>query len=142
MKKQNINITADAIVLYKHRQRVKVLLIKRKNMPFKNKYAFPGGFVDDGELVIKACQRELEEETGLKIDIDDLIFINYYDQPQRDPRGRTVTFAYAAVVTEEKLVKGKDDAKTAEWVDIKDVKTLAFDHDVILEDSFKTMNLQ
>ncbi len=76
MKKQNINITADAIVLYKHRQGVKVLLIKRKNKPFKNKYAFPGGFVDDGELVIKACQRELEEETGLKIDIDDFIFIN------------------------------------------------------------------
>ncbi|WP_445159351.1 NUDIX domain-containing protein [Mesohalobacter salilacus] len=137
---QNIHITADAIIFYKYNKMLKVLLIKRKNEPFKNRYAFPGGFVDNGEVVIEACQRELKEETGLKIDIDDLRFINYYDQPDRDPRGRTITFAYAAIIAEEKLIKGSDDAETAEWVDIKDIKNLAFDHRAILKDALEVIN--
>ncbi len=139
---QKINITADAIVFYKHKQGLKVLLIKRKNEPFKNRYAFPGGFIDNGELVIGACQRELEEETGLKIGIDDLRFINYYDQPHRDPRGRTLTFAFVAIIAEEKLVKGKDDAETAEWIDINNIRNLAFDHNTILEDALEIIYLK
>jgi len=139
---QKINITTDAIVFYKHKQGLKVLLIKRKNEPFKNRYALPGGFVDDGELVIEACQRELQEETGLKIDIVNLRFINYYDQPQRDPRGRTITFAFMAIIENEMHVKGKDDAVTAEWIELKNVKDLAFDHKVILDDALKILNFK
>lgn len=139
--KQNINITVDAVIFYKHQQSLRVLLIKRKNEPFKNKYAFPGGFVDDEELVIVACQRELKEETGLHINTEDLKFINYYDAPQRDPRGRTLTFAFAAIVYEEKVVKGQDDAAKANWIDIKDIENLAFDHDTIFRDAISSLNL-
>ncbi len=138
--KQNIKITTDAIVFYRHKQRLKVLLIKRKNEPFKNAYAFPGGFVDTGELVIEACQRELEEETGLKINIVDFRFINFYDQPQRDPRGRTITFAFTAIIEDEIHVKGNDDAVSAEWIELKNVKHLAFDHQDILDDALEVFS--
>ena len=138
--KQQINITADTIVSYRHKQGFKVLLIKRKNEPFKNVYAFPGGFVDQGELVIEACQRELAEETGLSIKTEELKFVNFYDKPQRDPRERTITFAFTAIIENEVNVKGKDDAKTAKWKDIKDLEHLAFDHKTIFEDALKMIH--
>ena len=129
---QNIKITSDAVIFHKNEGEIKLLLIKRKNPPDQGRFAFPGGFVDDRELVIDACQRELEEETGLKVDIEDFTFVNYYDQPNRDPRGRTITFAFVALISEQKFVEGNDDAEVAEWVDLEKISNLAFDHKMIL----------
>ena len=53
-------LTVDCVVFYSK----SVLLIKRKNSPFKNHLALPGGFVDIGETVESACLRELNEETN------------------------------------------------------------------------------
>ena len=64
---QNIKITSDAVIFHKNEGEIKLLLIKRKNPPDQGRFAFPGGFVDDRELVIDACQRELEEETGKNV---------------------------------------------------------------------------
>ena len=72
----------------------RVLLIRRKNEPFKGAYALPGGFVDIGETVEAACRREVREETGLNVDA--LRLIGVYSDPGRDPRGHTVSVAYAA----------------------------------------------
>ncbi|WP_127846115.1 NUDIX domain-containing protein [Psychroflexus aestuariivivens] len=130
---QEIKVTADAVVFCKNDEGTKILLIKRKNEPYKGSFAFPGGFVDNHELVINACQRELKEETGLSIDVNEFNFIDYYDQPDRDPRSRTITFAFAAVISEEKFVEGSDDAAEAEWIDLEKISNLAFDHKNILE---------
>ena len=139
---QNIKITSDAVIFHKNEGEIKLLLIKRKNPPDQGRFAFPGGFVDDRELVIDACQRELEEETGLKVDIEDFTFVNYYDQPNRDPRGRTITFAFVALISEQKFVEGNDDAEVAEWVDLEKISNLAFDHKMILEEAkHKIFNL-
>ena len=56
-------LTVDCVVL---NPRGEVLLIQRRNEPFKGHYALPGGFVDIGETVEDACRRELLEETGVK----------------------------------------------------------------------------
>lgn len=139
---QNIKITSDAIIFHKNEGEIKLLLIKRKNPPDQGRFAFPGGFVENHELVIDACQRELEEETGLLIDIEEFQFINYYDKPNRDPRGRTLTFAFAAVISKQKFVEGNDDAEEAEWVDLEKISNLAFDHKMILEEAkHKIFNL-
>ena len=137
---QNIKITSDAIIFHKNEGEIKLLLIKRKNPPDQGRFAFPGGFVENHELVIDACQRELEEETGLKVDIEDFTFVNYYDQPNRDPRGRTITFAFVAIIFEEKPVKAKDDAALASWVDVTKINHLAFDHKLILNDALKQID--
>ena len=57
----------------------RVLLIRRKNEPFKGAYALPGGFVDIGETTEEACRREVLEETGLSV--DDLQLIGVYSEP-------------------------------------------------------------
>ena len=76
----------------------RLLLIQRKNAPFKGNYALPGGFVEYGEATETAARRELLEETGLKLG-GKMYLVGVYSDPKRDPRGHTISIAYVAVAT-------------------------------------------
>ncbi len=60
-------VTADAVVFAVSAAKTEVLLIERKNEPFKGQWAVPGGFVETDEELEDAAARELAEETGLSI---------------------------------------------------------------------------
>jgi 8-oxo-dGTP diphosphatase len=124
-------LAADAVVLD---PRGRVLLIRRKNPPFKGMYALPGGFVDVGETVEDACRRELREETG--IIADKLQLIGVYSDPRRDPRRHAVGVAYLTRVRGAKATAG-DDAASIEWVENWRDLNLAFDHADILRDAMR-----
>ena len=109
----------------------KILLIKRKNNPYKGKWALPGGFVEYKERVEDAVLREVFEETGLKTKIRD--FIGIYSDPNRDPRGHTITIVYLLDILSGELNSG-DDAYDANFFDLKDLPELAFYHNIILKD--------
>ena len=109
-----------------------VLLIKRRNPPFQNSYALPGGFVDVGETVEAACRRELKEETGLEA--RELELVGVYSDPDRDPRGHTASVVFLATVNSPNAVAGTD-AMTVEWVESWTRVDLAFDHAKILKDA-------
>ena len=51
-------LTTDCVI-FDGRERV--LLIRRKNEPFKGEYALPGGFIDIGETTEASCRREVLE---------------------------------------------------------------------------------
>ena len=70
------------------------ILIKRKNEPYKDYWALPGGFVEYGETVENAAIREAKEETNIDVTLKGLV--NVYSDPDRDSRGHTVTVAYIA----------------------------------------------
>lgn len=124
-------LTAD-IVLFdleaKH-----VLLIRRGRDPFKDCWAFPGGFFDENDIDIEhTASRELEEETTLKgIELNLLCVAS---REGRDPRGRTVSVCFFAQA-DPSLVhpKGGDDAKEARWFALDALPPLAFDHEEILQ---------
>ncbi len=127
-------VAVDIVVFSAIKGRLQVLLIRRKNPPFRNSYALPGGFVEERENLEEAALRELHEETGVKD-----IFIKKltaYGDVGRDPRGRIVTVAFLAFIDSEKFrLEGKGDSLEAEWKPISDVKQLAFDHMKILNDA-------
>lgn len=125
-------LTVDCVI---YDPRGRVLLIRRKNEPFKGAYALPGGFVDIGETVEAGCRREVREETGL--DVGDLRLVGVYSDPSRDPRGHTASAAFLALLPEVETPTAGDDAAAAEWVGNWRETPLAFDHAQILEEAEK-----
>ena len=126
-------VTGDCIVITKE-VNAKVLLIQRADEPYKGCWAFPGGFLNMDETIEQCAIRELEEETGLKV--YDVHQIGAYSKVDRDPRGRTITVAYLAIIDNPISVLGQDDAAKAEWWPLSALPQLAFDHNDIINDAY------
>lgn len=129
--KQNIWVTADAVIFKENNGINKVLLVLRKNEPYKDQWALPGGFLEDDEPLKTGALRELKEETGLEI--KDMEQIGAFGDPGRDPRGRTISIAFVGKIKNPDKIKGGDDALEAKWFSLKELPELAFDHSKILE---------
>jgi 8-oxo-dGTP diphosphatase len=126
-------LTVDAVIFDAQKR---LLVIRRKNPPFQNAYALPGGFVDIGEDVETACRRELLEETGLAV--GKLTLVGVYSDPARDPRGHTCSIAFVGKARSTRAVAG-DDAAAVEWIDAWKDETFAFDHKLIVADAVRTL---
>ena len=124
---QNPALTVDAIILIDD----KLLLIQRGNDPFKGYYALPGGFVEYGERVEEAVEREVKEETGLDAEVQELIGV--YSAPDRDPRGHTISVVFHLEVIGGELKAG-DDAVGVKLFELDELPELAFDHSDIIWD--------
>ncbi len=126
-------LTVDCIVFgLDAQQDLKVMLIQRDIPPFQGQWAIPGGFVRLDETLEAAALRELQEETG----IHDVFLEQLYTFGDlgRDPRDRTVTVAYYALINlAEQKIKAATDARDANWFSLSKIPQLAFDHDQILQ---------
>lgn len=130
---QTIKITVDAVVFGYHRDEgISVLLIKRKLEPFIHQWALPGGFVKNEESLEDAVQRELEEETGAKINYLEQLYT--FGQPERDPRARIISVTYFGLVKPGAYrILADTDAEDVAWFNIHKLPKLAFDHKSILK---------
>jgi 8-oxo-dGTP diphosphatase len=123
-------LTVDIVVVTRETQ-PRVLLIQRKHDPFAGKWALPGGFVDANERLVEAARRELREETSMVV--GELEQLYTAGDPDRDPRGWTVSVAYLARVDPAEMqAKGGDDAAAAAWYSFDELPELAFDHAMLL----------
>ncbi len=116
-------MTADIIVEKEN----EIVLIKRKNEPYKGYWEMPGGFVEENETVEETALREVTEETSLKVKLKEILGV--YSDVKRDPRGRVTTVVFITEAVGGKL-KADTDAEDARWFDVNDVDadSLAFDH--------------
>ena len=130
-------MTADCIVITREGD-AKVLLIQRGDEPYKGCWAFPGGFMNMDETTEQCAIRELEEETGLKV--NNIHQIGAFSKVDRDPRGRTITVAYLSIIDKPIPVVGQDDAAVAEWWPLAALPQLAFDHDEIMAEAIDLYN--
>src|SRR5271157_1822869 len=134
-------VTADCAIFTKKNNSWYILLIERKNMPFKGFWALPGGFLEMDETLEQCAQRELFEETGLR-DIH-LKQVHAFSDLERDPRGRTVTVLfYGFADYSEVKPKAGDDAKNINWFPLDELPHLAFDHQLIIDTVLKKIELK
>ncbi|MER6502673.1 NUDIX domain-containing protein [Streptomyces sp. NPDC001455] len=132
-------VTVDLAVFTVRAARLDVLLVERGEDPYKGCWALPGGFVRPRESAEDAARRELAEETGLTPDTASALHLEQlrtYSDPDRDPRMRVVSVAYAALVPDLPEPRGGGDAASARWWDAGATGPLAFDHDRILTDAY------
>jgi 8-oxo-dGTP diphosphatase len=107
-----------------------VVLVRRRNPP--HGWALPGGFVDGGESVATAARREAKEETGLDVELRELLGV--YSDPARDPRGFfTISTVFIGRAAGQPL--GGDDAAEAKLFPLDALPAdIVFDHPTILDD--------
>jgi 8-oxo-dGTP diphosphatase len=130
-------VTVDLTVFALAGDELRVLLIRRKYDPFSGYWALPGGFLEIDEAIEDGARRELREETGFAA-TGPIAFLCAFGEPRRDPRGRTISLAHAAVLRGTPPgVKGGDDAQDAAWRMARATGPLAFDHDLMLTDALR-----
>ncbi len=134
-KYRNPSLTTDIFIFDDD---LNFILIKRKNEPYKDYWALPGGFVDYGECVEDAAIREVLDETNINVELKELVGV--YSDPSRDPRGHTVSITYTARGNMKKM-NAADDACDIGLFKQEDLEkiNLAFDHAKIIKDCLKSI---
>ena len=97
--------------------KLRVLLIKRGEHPYKGHWALPGGFLRSTETVTECALREVTEETSVTPKA--LLPVGIFSDPDRDPRTRVLSAAYVSIVDADLCsTAGGDDAADARWFDV------------------------
>lgn len=131
-------VTVDIILFSTKNQTSELLLIQRKNDPFKGRWAIPGGFIEMDEPLKQAAVRELKEETNVDMSGEELEQFHTFGKPDRDPRARTITVAYLAIIDPDDVKPEADsDASDVRWFPCDELPPLAFDHQEIIERALK-----
>lgn len=136
-KNQGIHVISSIFTVEKGI--TKVLLIKRKNNPYKDMWALVGGALYNNEEVEDGLKREIMEKTGIK-NID-VYFSNIFSKVDRSPICRMIALSYIGVIDYSKTEFLKETLKTsnAEWFSITEVPELAYDHNEIFKSSLNTL---
>jgi 8-oxo-dGTP diphosphatase len=118
-------IAVDAVIFTIVNGTLMVYLHKREVEPFMGKYELLGGLLKKNERAEDTLMRKLKETIG-----DYRIYFEQFHtftEPDRDPRGRTVSVGFIALVNSENIDSMDN------WHDINGLKKLAFDHSVIIQ---------
>ncbi len=136
-KNQGIHVIASIFTIEKGV--LKILLIKRKNEPFKNCWALVGGALYNDEDLEDGLNREIYEKTGLKN--VEVRLSSVFGKKDRSPVMRMVAISYIGMVNINEVKILKDTLKTsnAAWFSIDDVPFLAYDHNDIIKDAMKKL---
>lgn len=133
-------ITVDSVIFGYADRELKVALIERKVDPFMGMWAIPGGFMEGDETVEETALRELKEETGL----EDIFLEQFhvFSSHGRDPRGRTITVAFFALINSDKCrLIATSDAAEAKWWPAYKIPPLAFQQKTMYTQALEALRI-
>ncbi len=136
---QNQGIHVIASIFTVEKGIVKVLLIRRTNEPFKDRWALPGGALYNNENIIDGLNRELKEKTGItNINLE---LCNVFGDVNRSKLMRMVGISYLGVIDSERVGILRKTQKTsdADWFTINNIPNLAYDHNEIIKASLEKL---
>ncbi|WP_161964191.1 NUDIX hydrolase [Chitinophaga flava] len=129
---KNPSLAVDLVIFGYHDNTLSVLLLNRKEEPFKDCWTLPGGFLQMDETFRDTCSRILKTKTG----IDDVFLEQLYsfDDPARDPRGRVIAVGYYALINPARfnIIVGSM-ANDVKWFNVLKMPRLGFDHQDIFQ---------
>lgn len=131
-------VAADNAVFRFDGKNLQILLVRRKNDPYKGKWAFPGGFMEEGETLQQAALRELKEETGVVPEFTRELCSQ--SDPHRDPREQVISVVFYSFVRDQ-TATANDDAAEVRWFNIYELPELAFDHAEIFQKAIDMIRL-
>jgi 8-oxo-dGTP diphosphatase len=135
---QNPSLAVDLVVFGYSQEQLSVLLLNRKEAPFKDRWVLPGAFLQMEERFRDTCSRVLKTKLGM----DDVYMEQLYsfDEPDRDPRGRAIAVAYYALVNPARVaIAAGSMANDVAWFNIKELPELGFDHNGIFEKALQRL---
>ena len=116
-------IAGVGVVVFRNEE---VLLVKRKNAPYKGQWSIPGGKQRLGETVTQAAHRELMEETG--VEVNELTLIDVIDIMVPDEEGE-ILYHYIVVDFRAYWMSGEcspgDDAQDVKWFNLNKIGSLS-----------------
>lgn len=113
----------------------KVLLVKRKNEPYKGDWILTGGALYNNEDLEKGAKREIFEKTGIEdIEIEQF---KTFGKVDRSPIMRMVAVAYIGVIdcNRVKIIRETTNTTNADWFPIDKIPGLGFDHEEIVKEA-------
>lgn len=129
---QNPSLAVDIVLFGYYQKKLSVLLLNRKEEPFKDQWTLPGGFVQMDETLLQVCARIMKTKIGL-----DKLFLEQlysFDEIGRDPRGRVVSVSYFGLINPHKFeVVAGNMANDVKWFPVKKLPGLGFDHKKIFK---------
>jgi 8-oxo-dGTP diphosphatase len=125
---ETVRIAVDAVIFTIRNAKLQILLHLREKEPFAGKKELPGGLLLKEETAERTLKRKLHELTGQQ----ELFFEQFhtFTAPNRDPRERTVSIAFVALVNAESI---ESIPQSYDWYDCAGLPQLAFDHKQIVE---------
>jgi len=139
-REDKLFVAVDCIILGFKDHEINVLIIKRKFDPLKGGRSLMGGFVREKEALNDTVTRVVAEYTG----VENMYMeqVGTYGEIERDLGERVITIVYYALIDMEKFDEKLQKKHDAEWININDVGTLVLDHNQILTDTIKLLQLR
>lgn len=125
-------LTTNVVVFSLRDEKLKLLLVRRRNAPFQGYWSLPGGVVGEDEDIEANANAKLEEGTGVSgLYLEQLCT---FGAPDRDPRERVVSIAYYALVASKRLrLRTDEHSEAVGWFALDELPELAFDHAQMVE---------
>ena len=131
-------VTVDLVIFTVNDDTLKVMLVKRAEEPFADRWSIPGGFLKVSESLEEAALRVLKEKAGVENVYVEQLYT--FGNPDRDPRARVITVTYFALIPWKDLVPPPSDKVTdLMWASVHRLPKLAFDHKMIVEYAVKRL---
>lgn len=132
-----VAISVDSVIMGYDEESLKVLLIECNTPPYEGKYSLLGELVNPNETLDEAVQRVLAYWTGREsLYLEE---VKTFSSVDRHPLGRVITVAYYSLVEIKKFTFDETHQKQLKWIDVNEVKDLAFDHDLIFRECLEKL---
>jgi ADP-ribose pyrophosphatase YjhB (NUDIX family) len=135
MTEQTQPLVSIDVVPVRFTDTIEVIVGKRIYEPFIGQLALPGVLLLNGESIIEAAHRALLVKTGIEAsDVLSLIQVGAFDNPDRDPRGPTISISFVAIIRQGELNPLANI--------VTEFDDLPFDHPNIIEAALSAVNVR